>query len=171
MNRFWEWKGHRFLGLIARTYIALVFLFACVHKIIAPSDFAVDIATYQILPTVLVNPTAIVLPFVEAAAGLLLLVGFRTKGAALLIFGMMLMFTIALGVALAKGLDMSCGCFASKGAIEDPISWKTVFRDVSWMLLSVYVLLFDNGSLGVDGWVNSQRRKSVSSSAQQGGAS
>ena len=157
MNRFVQWKGHAVLGAGARVYLALVFIFACIHKIAHPEDFAVDVATYQILPTILVNPMAVILPFIEAATGALLLVGYRTKGAALLIFGMMLMFTVAVSIALARGFDMSCGCFASKGAAEDPISWKTIVRDVSWTLVAAYVLLFDAGTLGVDGLL--QRRK------------
>jgi len=64
---------------------------------------------------------------------------------------MMVMFIAALAVALAQGLDMSCGCFASQGAqSEDPISTATVLRDVSWLLLSLYVLLFDTRPLGID---------------------
>lgn len=151
MNGFVDWKGHRFFGLTARVYLAMVFLFACAHKIASPEDFALDIATYQILPTLLINPMAVILPFVEAAAGVLLLVGFRTKAAALLIFGMMAVFTAAVSIALAQGLDMSCGCFASKGAAEDPISWKTIVRDSGWLLLSAYVLVLDDGALGLDG--------------------
>ena len=157
MHRFAQWKGHAAVGAAARVYLALVFLFACAHKIARPEDFAVDIATYQILPAILVNPMAIMLPFIEAAAGLLLLIGFRTRGAALLIFGMMLMFTVAVSLALARGFDMSCGCFASKGAAEDPISWKTIVRDGSWLLLAAYVLLFDAGTVGIDGLL--RRRK------------
>jgi putative oxidoreductase len=159
VSRLFAWKGHSYIGLTARVYLALVFLFACVHKIISPEDFAVDIATYQILPTVLVNPMAIMLPFIEAAAGALLLIGLYTRGAALLICGMMAVFTAAVSIALADGLDMSCGCFASKGAAEDPISWKTIVRDTSWLALSIYVLVFDDGRLGLDGLLKKRRAK------------
>ena len=159
MSKWASWRGHAVIGFAVRTYLALVFLFACIHKILVPEDFAVDVATYEILPIVLVNPTAIAMPFVEAAAGLLLLVGFRTKGAALLIALMMLVFTAAVSIALAKGLNMSCGCFASKGAALDPISWKTIFRDSGWLLLSMYIFVFEDGVLGVDGLLRRHRAK------------
>jgi uncharacterized membrane protein YphA (DoxX/SURF4 family) len=133
--------------------LAFVFLFACIHKIIDPGSFALDIATYQILPLSLINPMAIVLPWIELVAGALLLVGFRTRAAALLISGMMALFTMAIAIALAKGLDMSCGCFASQGATEDPISWRTIVRDLAWFLLSLYILVFDCTPLGVDRWL------------------
>ncbi len=39
----------------ARWYLGVLFVGACLHKIIEPHAFAVDIATYDLLPLVLVN--------------------------------------------------------------------------------------------------------------------
>jgi uncharacterized membrane protein YphA (DoxX/SURF4 family) len=150
MRPLLDWRGHAILALAARLYLAAIFLFACWHKILEPAAFALDIATYQILPLGLVNPLAIVLPWVELAAGLMLLLGFRTRAAALLVAGMMVMFTVAIAIAVAKGLDMSCGCFASQGSAEAPISWRTILRDLSWLLLAAYVFIFDHRPLGLD---------------------
>jgi putative oxidoreductase len=160
MNRFAAWRGHTFLSLAARLYLGVVFLLACHHKIIHPQAFAVDIATYEILPLGLVNMMAIILPWIELAAGVMLIIGWRTRSAALLVTGMMMVFTIAISMALHKGLDMSCGCFASQGAVEDPISWRTIVRDSGWLLLGAYVLVFDRKPIGVDGWL-ARRRPSV----------
>jgi uncharacterized membrane protein YphA (DoxX/SURF4 family) len=86
----------------------------------------------------------------------MLVIGFRTRAAALLIAAMMAMFTAAIAIAVAKGLDMSCGCFASQGAAEDPISWLTIVRDSGWLLLALYVLFLDDRPLGLDrGWLRS----------------
>jgi uncharacterized membrane protein YphA (DoxX/SURF4 family) len=160
MRAFLDWRGHTVFALAARLYLGVIFLLACWHKLQEPAAFALDIATYQILPLGLVNLLAIVLPWVELAAGLMLLVGFRTRAAALLVAGMMIMFTVAIAIAVAKGLDMSCGCFASQGAAEDPISWRTILRDTSWLLLAVYVFIFDRRPLGLDRWFG--RRKHAS---------
>lgn len=163
MNRLFAWRGHALLGLAARLYLAAVFLLACFHKLLEPQAFAVDIATYDILPLSLVNPMALVLPWVELLAGVMLVVGFRARAAALLVAGMMAVFTVAIGIALAKGLDMSCGCFASQGAVEDPISWRTILRDLSWLGLASYVLVFDATPLGVDAW-RARRRRAMDTS-------
>jgi uncharacterized membrane protein YphA (DoxX/SURF4 family) len=159
MRALFNWRGHAIFALAARLYLAAIFLFACWHKILEPAAFALDIATYQILPLGLVNPLAIVLPWVELAAGLMLLSGFRTRAAALLVAGMMVMFTVAISIAVAKGLDMSCGCFASQGSAEDPISWRTILRDASWLFLAAYVFIFDRRPLGLDRLY--RRRKSA----------
>jgi uncharacterized membrane protein YphA (DoxX/SURF4 family) len=127
-----------------------LFLLACWHKLLDPHAFAVDIATYQLLPLVLVNPLAIVLPWVELLTGGMLVLGLRTRAASLLTAAMLAMFTAAIAMAVARGLDLACGCFASQGAAEDPISWRTIVRDSAWLLLALYVARFDRRPLGLD---------------------
>jgi len=158
MTRFLEWKGHAILALAARIYLAVIFLLACYHKLLDPASFALDIATYQILPLATVNLMAIVLPWVELVAGLMLLVGFRTRAAALLVAAMMTMFTVAIAIALHRGLEMSCGCFASQGAAEDPISGLTMLRDLGWLVLALYVLFLDRNPMGIDRLLGRQPR-------------
>lgn len=152
MTRLLSWPGHTWVALPVRWYLAVVFLLACWHKILDPGAFAIDIATYDILPTELVNLMALVMPWVEAATGVMLILGFRTRATALLVAAMMAVFVAAVSVALSNGLQMSCGCFASQAMVDDPISGWTVARDVGWLLLAVYVLVFDRRPLGVDRW-------------------
>jgi len=146
---FAEWQGHPFLALLLRWVLAAVFLFACWYKILYPRDFALSVATYGILPIVLVNPFAIILPWVELIAALMLIAGLRPQAAALLMAGMMLLFTVALIIALIEGLDLSCGCFASTETGES-INRMTLLRDVLLLVTSVYVLIYDRRPLGLD---------------------
>ncbi len=151
MRRLLDWPGHSWLALPARLYLAWIFIHASLHKIAHPGSFALDIATYDILPLSLVNLMAITLPWIEIGVGVLLVLGFRSRGASLNVAGMMVMFIAAILIALSKGLDMSCGCFASQAAAEeDPISYQTVLRDVGWLALAVYVALFDRRPLGLE---------------------
>lgn len=138
------------LLLAFRLYIGGVFLTACFHKIAYPASFAVDVATYGILPLALINVMAIVLPWIELAAGLMLVLGFRARAGAVLTSGMMVVFIIAISSALVRGLNMSCGCFASQGAVEDPISGLTILRDSAWLVMSLWIVVFDRDSYGVD---------------------
>ena len=151
MSRLPHWTGHSRLALLLRWYLGFVFVLACLHKIADPGSFAIDVATYGILSLSLVNMTAITLPWIELAAGIMLIAGLKARAGALMVFGMMVMFTTALLIGLAQGLDVSCGCFASQGAQgEDPISAKTVLRDTMWLMLSLYVALFDGYAIGID---------------------
>ena len=149
MSRFTAWRGHAWIGLPLRLDLGGVFLLACHDKILHPSGFALDVATYQLLPLQLVNLQALVLPWLELFVGLMLVVAFRTRAAALLVNAMMVMFMAALVWALMQGLDMGCGCFASEGG-DDPISWHTIVRDGIWLAMGLYIQLFDRRPLGLD---------------------
>jgi uncharacterized membrane protein YphA (DoxX/SURF4 family) len=145
--RFFESKYNSYISLLLRIYIGVIFIYASLHKIAHPDMFAIDIATYDILPLYLVNLMAIILPYIELTSGILIIIGPFQKEGALLISGMMCMFLIALIIAIYKGINASCGCFASQSVEEDPISYKTVIRDLSWLLIALYVLLFDKRPL------------------------
>lgn len=150
---FAAWRGHAWLALAARLYLGILFVVAAWHKILDPGAFALDVATYQFLPLPLINLFALGLPFVEVLAGAMLVLGLRVRAAALLVTLMMVAFLIALGHALHLGLDMSCGCFAA-GETADPISWRTIVRDLAWLGLAMYVLVLDRRPLGVERWRN-----------------
>jgi putative oxidoreductase len=151
MSRLLGWRGHAWLGLPARLYLGAVFLLAAAHKIQHPELFAVDVATYQFLPLSAVNAFALTVPWVELAAGVLLVAGLRTQAAALVVSTLMVSFMVALGWALHLDLHMSCGCFASQAAAgEDPISSLTLLRDTGWLLLALYVMVFDRQPIGLE---------------------
>jgi len=157
-----SWPGHRLIALLLRIYLGGVFVQASLHKIANPGAFALDVATYDILPLSLVNAMAIVLPWIEIVAGGLLIVGLFARPAAWLTSAMMLVFLAALLVALHGGLDISCGCFASSSmTADDLISFQTVLRDFAWLLIGVYVLIFDTRPLGVDYWLEKEKKEEV----------
>lgn len=139
------------LALSARLYLGGVFIAACLHKIAHPAAFALDVATYQFLPLWAVNPFALAVPWIELWVGVLLILGVRVRAAALVTSLLMISFMVALSYALLKGLDLSCGCFASQGAAEaDPISYKTLLRDAGWLLVCAFVFFFDKQPLGLE---------------------
>jgi putative oxidoreductase len=150
-GRIINWHGHQWVCLLTRIYLGLVFIIASWHKIIHPEMFALDVATYQLLPLWAINGFALVLPWMELIAGTMLILGMRARAAALLAALMMLSFMVALLWTLYLGLDMACGCFASQAAVtDDPISWYTVTRDIFWLALALYVLTFDQTPLNIN---------------------
>lgn len=138
------------LSVPVRLYLGVVFIEASIYKIQEPYEFALGVATYQILPLGMVNLVALLLPWIEIVTGVFLIVGFWTKENAFLILGMMILFIITLSIALSSGHEMTCGCFASQEAVDD-IGFHTLFRDIFWVLLALFTLVFDNGRFGVDG--------------------
>lgn len=146
------------LALVVRLYLGWLFVSASLHKIAVPESFALDVATYQFLPIWAVNFFAITVPWMEVVVGVLLVIGCRVRAAALVIFGLMVSFMVALGWALHLELDMACGCFASQGAAdEDPISGWTLARDAVWLALSAYIVLADRRAIGIESWLAGRR--------------
>ena len=128
----------RWLRLALRLALGALFVVTGVLKLRDPSGFATDIANYRLAPA-LAPLLAVVLPWTEIVAGAVLMAlgaGWR-RAAALCIAAMMAVFTVGAGSALARGLDVSCGCFGSDSA---PITWWTVLRDVA-LLAAAAVLV------------------------------
>ena len=98
--------------LLVRTGLGIVFIWASWDKIGHPGEFASIIDNYRILPAATVNLTALVLPWIEFICGLLLLSGRLVPGAALTIDLLLLIFILATGFNLYRGVDVNCGCFS-----------------------------------------------------------
>ncbi len=73
---------YAFVG--ARLLLGGIFIYASVDKILYPAGFAQTIHNYQLLPDILVNITAVVLPWIELFLGLFLILGLWLPGAAVL---------------------------------------------------------------------------------------
>ncbi|WP_373048459.1 MauE/DoxX family redox-associated membrane protein [Vulgatibacter sp.] len=129
------------LAVLVRIALGAVFLYAGVIKAFDPQGFAEDIANYQLLPGTLVPLAAAALPFVEIAAAVALIVGRWSRGASLLVGGMMAVFTVALLQAFARGIDLNCGCFGDAA----PADWTTLVRDVVLLGAAAFVYRFDAG--------------------------
>jgi uncharacterized membrane protein YphA (DoxX/SURF4 family) len=133
-----SWLSHPTTGLVVRVVLACVFIFASLDKIKHPDSFAEAVYNYQLLPDVVVNLVAIWLPWLELVGGVLLLLGIWVQGSIVVLVGLMVVFLGALGVNMARGLDIHCGCFISDSA--DPITVRTLFRDSFFLFLGLYLL-------------------------------
>ena len=103
---------------LCRVVVGLVMLAAALGKIADPGSFASQIHHFRLLPEGGENLLAILLPWVELVAGLALVLGVRARSAAWLSTGMMVVFTLAVGLAVARGLDIECGCFGTSDATK-----------------------------------------------------
>lgn len=146
------------IDLLCRIFLGGVFIAAALPKILDVEAFAISIATYQLLPLPLINLQAIVLPWLELIAGVLLIVGFRTKAQALAINGMLVMFIVAIYIAMSKGIEAQCGCFGAeaKEAMNE-LTWKKIIEDTGWLLLGLYVMLGSPNRISLDSWISRLR--------------
>lgn len=129
------WPTIRFLLCLI---VAGVFIGAGVLKIIDPEALATDIKHYRILPLWAVNAFAILLPWWEVAAALALFIPRWRRSGALIIGGLTVVFTVAIVSAMARGLDISCGCFGSHSTKAG--IW-TLARNISLLIAISGILL------------------------------
>jgi uncharacterized membrane protein YphA (DoxX/SURF4 family) len=98
---------------MCRIVIGIVLIAAALAKLSDLKAFAREIENFDILYPGLENLPALLLPWVELIAGLGLVFGIRARSSAWIALGLMTVFTIAVIQALARGLDISCGCFGT----------------------------------------------------------
>lgn len=146
------------LIFLLRLLIGGLFLYACVEKILAPEKFAIAIDNYHFLPTTLVNIWAITLPWIELAIGLFLILGIFVEASSLISAFLFLSFIIALCYALARGLDIGCGCFDLNDE-KTSISRLYLLRDFSLMLGSVWIMLSYRSKIAIESlWQNNKSK-------------
>jgi len=130
---------------LARIAVAAVFLGACIAKIRDPELFALAVNRYRILPGEFVNLVAIVLPWIELTAGLAVLAAparLRAAGA-LLLAGMLTVFTIAISLNLLRGIEASCGCFSTRADAAVSDGWNLVRNGaLIWLALAAFLDAF-----------------------------
>ena len=110
MRRFFE---NRWFLLALRLVLGGVFFYAGTMKLANPQAFADSVATFKMLPPQLINLVALGLPPFEILLGLMLIPGWKARAASLAVAGLSIVFGIALGQALVRGLAVDCGCFGS----------------------------------------------------------
>jgi len=136
--------NNRWIELAARWILGATFIYASYSKILAPAVFAKIIYGYDLFPAFLINPAAIILPFVELIAGLALIIGVYPRSAALVINGMLLAFIVSLSINILRGHEFDCGCFAINANELSTFSGGLLIRDFFYLTLGIHVLLFRN---------------------------
>lgn len=97
------------LGLIVAISVTLAV--AGILKMTDFHGFVAEVYQYRLLPGLVALGLAFYLPFLEAATALGLWIPRLRAGAILLATTLFTVFSAALGSALIRGLDITCGCF------------------------------------------------------------
>jgi uncharacterized membrane protein YphA (DoxX/SURF4 family) len=143
----------KYLTLSARLLIGALFVYASIHKIADPADFAMSIRNYMIVPSSWSNIVALTLPWIELGAGCFLILGVQTRPSALLTTGLLGIFLGAVVYAYSIGLDIDCGCFSSAASSTGRVGIYHLVRDSSLFLISLFILVKDKGDFGIAGYL------------------
>lgn len=117
------------LGLAGAMGVGLVFLQAGLAKLRHRELLSGVIANYRLLPSALVGPAALLLPPVELAIAIGLLLGGQALAAAAAMV-LLLIFAAAMGINVSRGRrEIDCGCGRSQ--LRQPLSWLLVGRNLA----------------------------------------
>ncbi|OGC89561.1 MAG: hypothetical protein A2W25_14450 [candidate division Zixibacteria bacterium RBG_16_53_22] len=131
----------RRLLLVSRLVLGIVFIYASYDKALNPLAFAQIIHNYRIMPPSLINISAIILPWIELLAGVLIIVGLRVRGANLILGGLLVFYIALLSVTAIRGININCGCFSTSASVRTNLVVDTI-RDVVFLIFALHILLF-----------------------------
>ncbi|WP_238321981.1 MauE/DoxX family redox-associated membrane protein [Komagataeibacter europaeus] len=104
-----------------------MFLLAGLPKLADHDSFLGVIASYRLVPSSLVTVVAWAIALAETLAAAALLSGMATRPGGLLSLALIAVFTLAMGINVARGRTaLSCGCMP--GSDGEHLSWKLVAR-------------------------------------------
>jgi uncharacterized membrane protein YphA (DoxX/SURF4 family) len=127
----------RIVWMLCRIVFGAVFVYAGALKMADAAGFAANIFNYQILPARMVYGAAMVLPAVEVVCGLALMANCLARGASVILNALMVAFMGAMGWAVARGLDVDCGCF---GGGAQSVGKETLIRDAVILAVGLVAL-------------------------------
>jgi uncharacterized membrane protein YphA (DoxX/SURF4 family) len=153
MKLFLKIISHPITLGIFRVLLGFLFVISSITKIQEPAKFMDSIEAYGIIPKLFVHPMAMIVPWLQIAAGLLFIFDIYSQSAALIISGLLAAYTIAIAQAFARGLSMECGCFDMIPWMEDKVGWSAIIRDLIFLGMSGSVFLFDKNTVNIYGLI------------------
>jgi hypothetical protein len=130
-------------GVLAESWFRVGVAAMCVaaawYKVKNPTEFAMAVAQYRLLPAPVVRGFSLWLPSMEMVVSAGLLFSRWSREFYLLLVGLWLMFIVALAQALLRRLGIACGCFDIPGATSTGETWFSLLRDVVLLVPIAYL--------------------------------
>jgi uncharacterized membrane protein YphA (DoxX/SURF4 family) len=109
------------LWFFLRLVFGAFFLLSGILKLKDPILFAEAVRNYQLIGDPIAPAMALFVPWIEVIAGIAVMTDRFARGAAFILTGSMVVFTLAIVISWARGLDISCGCFGGDEEMNYPV--------------------------------------------------
>lgn len=143
------------LTVLTSFFLALVLIAAALPKLRHPDEFQSVVSNYRLLPEFLVAPFARMLPWLELACAIALLMTPARELAAWIATGLFLMFSLALAINVGRGrTHIDCGC-VRRPASMSRIGMFHVLRALGLAGVSLYAAFVpvNLASISVASWL------------------
>jgi len=124
-------------SILARFVLGGIFIVAGALKVIDPKAFARAIVDYDLAPEITVPAIAVVLPWWEVVAGVLVIIGLWRLGALGSLTLMSEGFLVMGVITLLRGLSPECACF---GFLSDRVGPASVTLEALLVVVSGLLL-------------------------------
>lgn len=141
------------LSLVVRLGMAGILIAAAIPKALDIPQSIRAVRAYQLLPEAVVPFVGTMLPFLEFALAVVLLVGAFTRTASVVWLVMMAGFLTGVIWAWSTGLTIDCGCFGGGGEVEvheTNYPFHLVER-LGFIALGTYLAIWPRSKFSVDG--------------------
>jgi len=140
-----KFLANKYVLLISRLILGFIFIYAGMEKISDSEGFSRTINNYKLLPFSIINIPALILPWLEVTAGILLIFGITVKENAFIISTLLGIFIIAIAISLFRGLNIDCGCFGT--ADGSKVGIQKLFENFLLLLLGIQLVYFGGGEI------------------------
>lgn len=139
---------------IVRILLGGLFIFAGVIKLGDIQGFAFSVKAFEIFPAEAEHAVRLVtfaVPWTELIIGVMLVLGYWTRGAALLLAAILAGFVAGIVSVLARDMNVTCGCFGRfERPCTGPIGVCHVIRNAVLLLGTLFVVWKGPGSMAID---------------------
>ena len=131
--------SNKLLLAAVRLIVGGAFLWSSIAKISRPYEFLSTIYHYQLSGPRLSLLVAMGIPWMELTAAICLIGRIFLDGALVVTALLGILFSIAVGSAIQRGLHISCGCFTAADDMQ--ISYWTLLRSISLVIAGIVGLV------------------------------
>ena len=103
------------------------------------------------LPEIFRFAMAVVIPWLQLICGIFLLIDVYSKSAALILSGLLGVYTIAITQAWLRGFDMDCGCFDLMIGLPDKVGIFAIIRDLVMLGMTACIFFFGSDKISFHG--------------------
>ena len=118
----------------AQVLLGALFVYAALAKIVDVAGLATEVHNFRLVPLWSENLIAMTLPWIELLAGLALVLGARPRAGAWVAGALLLVFTAGVAAAMARGLDITCGCFGTSTVTR--VGWAKLAENGGMIVLA-----------------------------------
>ena len=140
------------VGLLARLALGGVLLAAGLLKVTDPTGSIQSVVAYQLFSYQVAEMIGLMLPVLEIAVGLLLVLGLLTRASAAIGTLLMIVFIAGIASAWTRGLSIDCGCFGTGGPVDPSQTayLEEIVRDAGLAAAGLWLVIRPRSLLALD---------------------